>query len=389
MWREQNEKYYLKSLDHQGILFKQTDIRSLRSKALLSEIETLYDERHEQEEQGSADQLGPHMHYQYDDEKILEDANNLLIHHVKRQPTVHKDKQKIKALLKHFLMDLFQHSRQELSDDEKEMENASEENQEAESDNDKESGSVKSESQLPSQRTRKKNERYAKKDDGGGESSKEDAKVKAEVTEADIKVPVYKDGRKTPLHARDAETGETYSLLMANNNWYIFMRLHYILCNRLFKIYNQGLIMAGEAKEPEDQSSSAAIALKLKPKRELPYSAYYATFLDMVKNLLDGNLESNAYEDALREMFGIHAYVAFTLDKVISYAVRQLQQLVTDEAAVECHELYHSEAKNFATGGSCETAADRIIPELIYQKKAEKLLSDENCMKIFIVSSAQ
>lgn len=44
IWREQNEKYYLKSLDHQGINFKQTDVKALRSKSLFNEIETLYDE---------------------------------------------------------------------------------------------------------------------------------------------------------------------------------------------------------------------------------------------------------------------------------------------------------------------------------------------------------
>lgn len=43
-WREQNEKYYLKSLDHQGINFKQNDIKFLRSKALLNDIETVFDE---------------------------------------------------------------------------------------------------------------------------------------------------------------------------------------------------------------------------------------------------------------------------------------------------------------------------------------------------------
>lgn len=36
----------------------------------------------------------------------------------------------------------------------------------------------------------------------------------------------------------------------------------------------------------------------------------------MVKNVLDGNLDSGAYEDQLREMLGIRAYIAFTLDKV-------------------------------------------------------------------------
>lgn len=45
----------------------------------------------------------------------------------------------------------------------------------------------------------------------------------------------------------------------------------------------------------------------------------------MVKNVLDGNMEGTSYEDTLREMFGIHAYVAFTLDKVVTYAVRQVK----------------------------------------------------------------
>lgn len=44
IWREQNEKYYLKSLDHQGINFKQTDVKALRSKSLFNEIETIFDE---------------------------------------------------------------------------------------------------------------------------------------------------------------------------------------------------------------------------------------------------------------------------------------------------------------------------------------------------------
>lgn len=59
---------------------------------------------------------------------------------------------------------------------------------------------------------------------------------------------------------------------------------------------------------------------------EIEIEDYYPAFLDMVKNVLDGNMESTAYEDTLREMFGIHAYIAFTLDKVVNYAVRQVSK---------------------------------------------------------------
>lgn len=44
----------------------------------------------------------------------------------------------------------------------------------------------------------------------------------------------------------------------------------------------------------------------------------------MVRNLLDGNMETNQYEDQLREMFGINAYIAYTMDKVVANAVRQV-----------------------------------------------------------------
>lgn len=51
---------------------------------------------------------------------------------------------------------------------------------------------------------------------------------------------------------------------------------------------------------------------------------YYSAFLEMVRNLLDGNMDSTQYEDSLREMFTIHAYIAFTMDKLVQSIVRQV-----------------------------------------------------------------
>lgn len=51
---------------------------------------------------------------------------------------------------------------------------------------------------------------------------------------------------------------------------------------------------------------------------------YYSAFLEMVRNLLDGNMEASQYEDSLREMFTIHAYIAFTMDKLVQSIVRQV-----------------------------------------------------------------
>lgn len=104
----------------------------------------------------------------------------------------------------------------------------------------------------------------------------------------------------------------------------------------------------------------------------------------MIKQLLDGNLESNQYEDMLRDMFGIHAYVAFTMDKVVQNIVRQLQHMVGDEVSQQCTELFLEENNNGATGGPCATAQSRTLSEANYLKRAEQLLEDENCYKATI-----
>merc|ERR1712088_633255 len=421
VWRDQNEKHYLKSLDHQCMQFKQSDTRNLRSKSLLNEIETLYDERHEQEESvkdtvnGERQSIvpdGPHMTIEYQDPSILDDVNNLLIHHVKRQTSIHKeDKQKIKLLLRHFLMDTFKHPRQELSEDERE----DEEDSSNKEDNESDSGNNVTGNIVPnnggnsnvnvnlnmcgtgsanrdagpntkgtrSERVRKKKE---EKDKQSEEKSKKDKDKcnKEDILETDIKLE-QRDGRRTPLHARDMEPDESYMHMVCNNNWYLFFRLHHILCERLTKMYNQAVIIANEeSKHKKDRKECTAVALRLKPRNEIDPKDYYPAFIDMVKNLLDGNMDAQSYEDTLREMFGIHAYISFTLDKVVGNAVRQLQHLVTDEAAIECYDMYLVESKNKATGGFCSHAHERQIGEMVYQKKAEKLLADENCMKIFV-----
>lgn len=53
---------------------------------------------------------------------------------------------------------------------------------------------------------------------------------------------------------------------------------------------------------------------------------YFEAMVEMVTQVMDGNIDSNQYEDTLREMFGIHAYYAFTLDKVVQNIVRQVRK---------------------------------------------------------------
>ncbi|KAM6060832.1 paired amphipathic helix protein Sin3a isoform X2 [Aptenodytes patagonicus] len=356
VWREQNEKYYLKSLDHQGINFKQNDTKVLRSKSLLNEIESIYDERQEQASEDNAGvPTGPHLSLAYEDKQILEDAASLIIHHVKRQTGIQKeDKYKIKQIMYHFIPDLLFAQRGELSDVEEE--------EEEEMDVDEATGA-------------------AKKHNGVGGSP---PKTKL----------MFNNTTAQKLRGMD----EVYNLFYVNSNWYIFMRLHQILCLRLLRICTQAeRQIEEETREREwerevlgikrDKSDSPAIQLRLKEPMDIDVEDYYPAFLDMVRNLLDGNMDSSQYEDSLREMFTIHAYIAFTMDKLIQSIVRQLQHIVSDEICVQVTDLYLSENNNGATGGLLASQSSRTLLEVAYQRKAEQLMSEENCFKLMFIQS--
>lgn len=60
----------------------------------------------------------------------------------------------------------------------------------------------------------------------------------------------------------------------------------------------------------------------------------------------------------------------------------QLQHLVTDDVCARVTDMYLSECSNKATGGALSTQTSRAAAEGGYQRKAEHLMSDENCFKV-------
>uniref|UniRef100_H3DDI2 Paired amphipathic helix protein Sin3b n=1 Tax=Tetraodon nigroviridis TaxID=99883 RepID=H3DDI2_TETNG len=342
LWREQYEKAYLKSLDHQ-----EWNVKALRSKSLLNEIESIYDERQEQStEEGGTSSSEPHMLFTYEDKQILEDAASLIIYHVKRQPTIKDDKDHIKRIIQHFVPDLFFSRRGELSDTEEWTDEEGE----------------------PEEGAEKRAEGGAAAPAVAGGNAKKDL-----------------DG--------------IYNLFFVNNNWYFFLRLHQTLCSRLLRVYRQAerqllehraeqsrerLLLAEGRRE---KACDLAMELRLKQPSEVELEEYYPAFLDMVRSLLDGNLDSAQYEDTLREMFTIHAYIGFTIDKVIHNIIRQLQHLVSDEVCLQVVDLYLAERKRGAAGGNLSSQCVRAAWETSYQWKAERVMAEENCFKVMFIQN--
>ncbi|XP_063311500.1 paired amphipathic helix protein Sin3b [Pelobates fuscus] len=361
-WREQYERAYLKSLDHQAVNFKQNDTKALRSKSLLNEIESVYDEHQEQHPEGrTTTSSGPHLIYTYEDWQIMEDAASLISYYVKRQPAIQKeDKDTIRQVLNQFIPELF----------------------------------FSSPSSCQSPFTGTSEEAPAETNTDTTPIPELPERRRKSTTPSEIQEP--STPTRTPPKPPPKTTEEMYSLFFTNNNWYFFLRLHHTLCARLQRIYQQAQLQLLEyrtEKEREkllcegrkDKSNGPAMELRLKQPSEVELEEFYPAFLDMVRNLLVGNLDPTHYEDTLREMFTIHAYIGFTMDKLIQNITRQLHHLVSDEICLKVVELYLSEKKRGGAGGSLVSQCVRAAKETSYQWKAEHCMADENCFKVMFL----
>ncbi|KAF6734870.1 Paired amphipathic helix protein Sin3b [Oryzias melastigma] len=448
IWREQYEKAYLKSLDHQGVNFKQNDMKALRSKSLLNEIESIYDERQEQSTEeggvgqqsrnGSASTSEPHMVFTYEDKQILEDAAALIIYHVKRQPTIHKDdKDHIKRIIQHFVPDLFFSRRGELSDTEEWTDEEGEHEEAGErggaaleaggghSTNASGPAAATVGGQTQPAHAQPNNTQPQLHQQPNGESRRrrcspsQTTDTEASTTssstsqppgtssstpgpaplDAPSGVPAEKMDLRDPEAEHQKEMDGVYNLFLVNNNWYFFLRLHQTLCSRLLRVYRQAERQLLEhraeqsrerllvAEGRREKACDLAMELRLKQPSEVELEEYYPAFLDMVRSLLDGNLDSTQYEDTLREMFTIHAYIGFTLDKVIHNIIRQLQHLVSDEVCLQVVDLYLTERKRGAAGGNLSSQCVRAAWETSYQWKAERVMAEENCFKLMFIQN--
>ncbi|EPQ28644.1 uncharacterized protein PFL1_03947 [Pseudozyma flocculosa PF-1] len=190
-----------------------------------------------------------------------------------------------------------------------------------------------------------------------------------------------------------------------NTTYFVFVRLLQLLYSRLYKMKALGAEMA--AKEPvrhkinpiavelglQDGASGPAAVVgatanasslgPVAPTNEeagltLHPSRYYDTLLDMCEKLFDGDIDQATFEESARYMYGIDAYVVFTLDKAIGALVKTVQALTTD---AKCQELQgildrdRADNKRGVVDGYRHQIANRMAAEAAIGK-------DENLFRI-------
>lgn len=219
----------------------------------------------------------PHMIFTYEDKQILEDAASLVIYHVKRQPTIHKDdKDHIKRIVQHFVPDLFFARRGELS----ETEEWTDEEAEAEEGGGGPAGAGGVGSGVPAVGG------VAGAPQLNGESRRRRCVSPHNAEPSPPGSLALGGGEKLDLRDPEAEhqkeLDDVYNLFFLNNNWYFFLRLHQTLCARLLRVYRQAERQLLERRAEQDRerllqaegrrdkASDLAMELRLKQPSKSP-----------------------------------------------------------------------------------------------------------------------
>ncbi|XP_078474159.1 paired amphipathic helix protein Sin3b-like isoform X1 [Lampetra planeri] len=506
LWRDQGERFQVRSLDHRGITFRSADTKALRTKALVNEITALRDERVEQQGgvrvgavRGGAALAGPHLCLQYADRSVLPDAAALILHQARHQAGLRGAELRRAAKILLFLLpDVLFTARadaslipQDDSDEDEEEEAAGAAGGsggggsgggagEAEGAGSGEDGRCREERRCrmvergerpiglrerPSptvsdggaardageqrgsggeqrggnleqrggnleqrggnleQRGGNLEQRGNVPEQRGASSEQRRASGTSAEQEGDFATSSLDQARE--LSAVDG----VYTLLFANTSWYVFLRLHQLLCARLLAIRSEtstatpglsreqrevrrddadrggadrdgasagdgGTVAAAaagvSAGEGTRRSSAAEPAEPCGPVSTTAPDGpdgHYGAFLRHVRDLVDGQLEAPEYEERLREAYGVTAYVAYSMDRLLQNACRQLQHMVCDEACAGVLALYLDGCRGGASGGVLASQAVRAPLEASYQRQARRLLPDEHCYKVMFVKT--
>ncbi|GIY23707.1 hypothetical protein CDAR_32063 [Caerostris darwini] len=173
------------------------------------------------------------------------------------------------------------------------------------------------------------------------------------------------------------KTNMPYTVFFANKTWFIFFRQFYILYDRLAELLSKSRVL--EVSEREIVKQRPAVSTQMLSVNE-PWKTY-PLLIDKLHKLMNGTLDYAQFEEEARSLYKIHAYISYTMDKLIHAIIRQVQHILTDDACKDCTALFLQHMtmlSSFEPSSFIETS--QIEHE--YQRKAERMLGNERCLKV-------
>lgn len=128
------------------------------------------------------------------------------------------------------------------------------------------------------------------------------------------------------------------SRFYGNQHAYAFLRLYQMLHNRLERAFD----LCEKAKRNRNRRTINPAARALAhAHHSLSASTKektgdYQAFVSKLYSLIDGSVDNSKYEDSCRSLMGSTSYFLFTMDKLVTLVLKQMQHLANDDT---CQEL--------------------------------------------------
>ncbi|KAH6900820.1 hypothetical protein BKA70DRAFT_1388716 [Coprinopsis sp. MPI-PUGE-AT-0042] len=391
VWREVDARNYAKSLDHQAITFKAADKKAITTKAFVSQIEAA----REEQMAARASLIDPlfartrprhQLDFVLEDVPILQDALKLTFSFLDRtQAQVNfVERRRIENFLRSFVPLFFalepvafnaafpsiaKGSEGDAASHLEEVDlmsiGAGPSRGGRGGGSHRKGGLAASGGDLRKKLLKSEQAKSSRKTRANDASPAGTRPASPSLLDDDFRMPslaITQNGRKLPRR----------HIFFTNTIFYVLIRLIQVLVARLT------LFKELSAEIAEGQTTTVNNPMGLPVSKEY----YYEVLLDSCERLFDNELETPAFEEQMRAAFGIkNAYKIFTIDKVISALIKQVQSVFADSKSQDLLELLKRERSLNAP-----TTQDQINS----RRSTEKVLGpDENLFRVDWLSDSK
>jgi paired amphipathic helix protein Sin3a len=406
VWRDQTQKIFWKSLDHQSLSVKQNDKRQFQPKALQNEVQVRYEEQKRLQEIQEVAQPDHQFKFSLQDEDVLFDVARLIITFADNSTAM--DYGKVVPFIKEFVPLFFGidankfDEKMQTATRESSTNGSGEDSPSAEEDmshRQKKGGDLRRNVLDPRGKSRKD------KDDSNASVSRDSSPgVTSAVEEeggADSSNSNSRDGRTQAQWVEHAsqpsrfgdheyEHEEVYRRseynMYTNSSIYCFIRMFVVLYERLLKLKQN--------EEDVHKIVSRAIAHKaaheLKMMDKMPSdffkdtsdsANYYKQILDLLEEQILGEIDMNQIEETMRRYYLQVGWQLYSFDRLLSSLVRFSSTVVSNDTKDKTLDMYNLFKKDRIN----ETTTHKN--ELAYRKAVEKYAKDADTYRITYVST--
>ncbi|KAF2187849.1 hypothetical protein K469DRAFT_749045 [Zopfia rhizophila CBS 207.26] len=404
VWREQTQKMFWKSLDHQSLSSKQADKRQFQPKSLQNEIQVRYEEQKRMAEIQEISQPDYQFAYSFRDEEVLLDAARLIITYAENNNVA--DYSKVIPFIKEFIPLFFGIDQNKFEQRVQTIGRDSSTNESGEDETPSPDDALSQKSQKPKKNDLRRGvldpHGKSRKDKEGSVASgsrdstpdiasamdedgvTETSKSTTNVDRASAQWVEY-SSQPTTFMEREFGVEEPYRRsvfnMYANASIYCFFRMFVILYERLLRLKEN----EDEVREIVTRAKEPKPAHELKMMDKLPSdffkntsetANYYQQVLQLFEDQIMGEADMNQIEETLRRYYLQTGWQLYSFDRLLSSLVRFILLVLSGdnkEKTVDIYNLFKKDRQNELTTHKAE---------LTFRKAVEKYAKDADTYRI-------